>query len=229
MKNNSLKIVLDPGHGKWSRPTYEDGTCETDVVWQTAQILAHLLTDQGHRVTLTKQTRDACPSCLDRARLSVKARADLFVSLHCNAATARPDRSGVFGIFYGGDTREERAPDSEIRAPNGRRLARTIAWEIHETTALPLLGVQGAALWWKHPKNLGVLAGARNWANTGAACLVEAGFLTHPQDRQLLGGPDGPALYALGCARGIHRYANLEIPGAWRMETRLCSVMERAG
>ena len=206
-------IVIDPGHGKGLRPKYDDGTCETDVAWNTAERLRDLLAAE-HRVFLTKDSRDASPSPSERGRIAVRHEADIFVSLHCNATEPHPNRRGVFGIFYGKAPIENRAPDAEIHAPNGRRLARLIAQEVSDLTGIPLTGADGAKLWWKCPQNLGVLTGGGNWKKTKAACLIEAGFLTNDADRTIMGSDRGQQQYAVGCARGIYRYLGLPFPAA---------------
>lgn len=214
-----MKIVIDPGHGKWSRRRWPDGSCETDIVFQTAINLALLLRWEGHTPLLTKTTRDACPSPRERALFSVRQNPDIFISLHCNAS-GNKDVRGVCGLFYGRNVKEQIAPDDQILAPNGRALSRAIAGELHEITGIPLRGPQGAKLWYRCPQNLTVLAAGRNWARSKAACLIEAGFLSNDIDRSIMGSERGPDMYATACARGIHRYAGLAIPDSWSIPSR---------
>ena len=215
MSQKIKTIVIDPGHGKGERPTYPDGACETDIAWNVAKKLETLLKGQNHEVHLTKNSRDDLIGPSKRGLIAVQKRADIFVSIHCNAATNNPDRRGVFGIFYGKNPSENRAADNEICAPNGRRLARLISQEISAMTGIPLAGVNGAMLWWKCPSNLGVLTGGKNWKRTNAACLIEAGFLTNEHDRKIMREEKAQDQYALGCARGIYRFAQIAIPDEW--------------
>ncbi len=123
--SNTKKVVIDPGHGKGERKRYNDGTCETDVVWNAAVLLRELLRNYGHTIVLTKDSRDTSLPVSQRRTISVREDADTFVSLYCNAASNNNNKPGIFGMFYGTNKRENNAPDSEIHAPNGRKLARS--------------------------------------------------------------------------------------------------------
>lgn len=83
------RILLDPGHGgkdpgKQSKEMRMD---EKFLVLDTAERLAVLLRKAGHEVELTR-TKDVFVEIEDRAKLAATWKADLFVSLHYNAAAA---------------------------------------------------------------------------------------------------------------------------------------------
>lgn len=96
-------VCLDPGHtsetsaGTASR----DGKLtERHVNWVVAQDLKPLLEAEGARVVMTKRSEGEVVTNRRRAEIANAARADLFLRLHCDAAsdsglgTFYPDRQG---------------------------------------------------------------------------------------------------------------------------------------
>jgi len=81
------KIVLDPGHG--GRDIGAEGPCanEADVTLVLAHKLAQELNQLGHKTKLTRTT-DVYMGLTRRADIANNWNADLFVSLHCNAAAS---------------------------------------------------------------------------------------------------------------------------------------------
>lgn len=92
-KNHTHPVVwLDPGHdSRWDNPSpvlpeYYEGK----QMWELALLLKDALQSRGISVHMTKSAVDHAVGLVDRGKLS--AGADLFVSLHSNAAaTAQPD------------------------------------------------------------------------------------------------------------------------------------------
>lgn len=101
-------ICLDPGHtSETSAGTRSaDGRLtERHVNWIIGQRLKTLLTVDGARVVLTKQTEGELVTNRRRAEMANAARANLFLRLHCDAGAAAgigtfyPDRPGTrFGV-----------------------------------------------------------------------------------------------------------------------------------
>ncbi len=87
-------VVIDAGHGgKDTGAIGPHGLREKDVSLAIAQRLRKRLQALGLRVVLTRDT-DRFVSLDERTRVANEARADLFVSVHCNAAR----RSKLEGI-----------------------------------------------------------------------------------------------------------------------------------
>ncbi len=89
------RILIDPGHGgkdpgKQSKELRMD---EKYLTLDTARRLAALLRDAGFEVHLTRE-KDVFVELEDRAKRAAAVKADLFVSLHYNAAAA-PSASGI--------------------------------------------------------------------------------------------------------------------------------------
>lgn len=92
----SRVVVIDPGHGGTNPGTRSvvDGRNEKEFTLDWAKRLAPLLSQQGWQVFLTR-TNDVDVSLPDRAALADERHADLFLSLHFNAAASGSDPSGV--------------------------------------------------------------------------------------------------------------------------------------
>ncbi len=88
------RIVLDPGHGgNDPGATGPTGLKEKDVTLAIAHRIAPVLARQGVEVTLTRDD-DRYVTLEERTARANAYGADLFVSIHCNAAE-KPGRKGV--------------------------------------------------------------------------------------------------------------------------------------
>ncbi len=196
-------IVIDAGHGgKDTGALGAKGTMEKDVNLRIARALAQALRREGRfNVILTRNSDEFIP-LQERAEIANKSKADLFVSIHCNAALSK--KSNGFEIYF----LSENASD-DIAAATARRenavvelegitgkakekiqellwsMARTetmnessevaalIAQQVRQSVPIPSRGVRQA--------NFYVLRGA-----SMPAVLVESGFITHPQEESHL-------------------------------------------
>lgn len=103
-----IRVAVDAGHGgKDSGAPGRRGTLEKDVNLAAARDLAGLLEEEKvFDVFLTRQTDEFVPLA-DRARLANEWKADLFVSLHCNAHRVKSEKG--FEIYF----LSEKASDPE--------------------------------------------------------------------------------------------------------------------
>jgi N-acetylmuramoyl-L-alanine amidase len=164
-------IYVNPGHGKGRNGGVDPGavgpagTRECDVAQQIAQRLGHLLREKG--VTTLGGTVESYPDAVCHANAQ---DAEIFVSVHCNAAT--DPTAGGFEVLY--------------RTPEGEQLARKVALQIFRqlpcghspwlTQAVPL-------------RNRGVKCRADLHVLTAThmpAILVECAFISNPREEQLL-------------------------------------------
>lgn len=84
--NDKYLVCIDPGHGPGTVNGSPDGTYkETEFAWDMGGRITGLLEAAGVSVLLTRM-EDAKPSLTQRAMVSNNMGADLFVSLHSNAA-----------------------------------------------------------------------------------------------------------------------------------------------
>lgn len=78
------KIVIDPGHGGSAPGAIYRGLFEKDVNLKVGLIVADLLRDKSYEVTLTRD-KDFDVSLARRCEIANLTKADIFVSIHCNA------------------------------------------------------------------------------------------------------------------------------------------------
>jgi len=82
------KIVIDPGHGGSDpgAPGYYPNQWEKDLVLKMAKRLADILRDRLKLTVLLTRAEDKKLTLEERTAIANTKRADLFISLHCNAA-----------------------------------------------------------------------------------------------------------------------------------------------
>lgn len=156
-------ICLDPGH---SGPV-EPGACfhnlhEADLTLAIALQAAEALRQNGASVCLTRTGDTDDDGLTWRAALANRAGCNAFLSIHCNAAEDDTAR-GIESYYYPGSTL-------------GRLLAGSVQNELNGLNYSLDRGVKDAFFT--------VLA-----ATSMPAVLVECGFITQYQDRQILCDP----------------------------------------
>ena len=114
-------IVIDPGHGGTEEGAKgPGGTLEKDATLALARTVAENLQRRGYRIVLTRTT-DATVGLEDRATAANAAKADVFLSLHCNASRA-PSAHGTEVYYLSLDASDRAAAalaESENRATAG--------------------------------------------------------------------------------------------------------------
>lgn len=198
------RVVLDAGHGgRDTGAVGPKGTYEKDVALAITLALAKRLEALGLEVLLTRDD-DSFVALEDRTRFANREKGDLFISIHCNAATskalrgietytlntssnrysvrlaARENASSERGV---GDLQYILA-DLATKANTGEstRLAQRVQQSL----------VRGVAAGHPGVRDLGtkealffVLLGAKM-----PAILVETSFISNPEEEQLLGDQD---------------------------------------
>jgi N-acetylmuramoyl-L-alanine amidase len=87
-------VVLDPGHGGEDDGTRgPPGVLEKDLTLAVCRLLASQLANAGPTILLTRET-DATLSLAERSHFAATRNADLFLSIHFNAA-GNPDAAGI--------------------------------------------------------------------------------------------------------------------------------------
>lgn len=202
-------VCIDPGHGPGTVNGSPDGTYkEREFAWDMGKRITALLEAAGVSVILTR-TEDAKPSLTQRAMVSNNMGADLFVSLHSNAAGNGGwyDASGL--LIYTSQAGE---------AAERNKAARSILDKMEEA-GVKLFG-GGLA-----HNGYTVLT-----ATTAPAVLIEYGFHTNQADVFMLLNPDYRAILARATVDGILDYLGVteaeedkeegldNIPDAWAAE-----------
>jgi N-acetylmuramoyl-L-alanine amidase len=177
-----LRVVVDPGHGG-EDPGFlgPAGTRESDVCFAIATALEAALIAAGTQVFLTRRYADG-PTDAERATLANTLEADLYVSLH--AGGAEPSARGAAAYYFGHE---------RFRSEIGMRVAELLLENVC------LLGfIDGRA----HAKTFPVLRETRM-----PAVMLEAGYITHPEEEGMLADPGFQQRLATAIAEGLRRFA----------------------
>ena len=81
----SKTICIDAGHGGKDSEAVGNGLLEKDIVLNIAKILKVQLLEKGFNICMTREN-DTFIELKDRCIIANKAKADIFVSIHCNSA-----------------------------------------------------------------------------------------------------------------------------------------------
>jgi N-acetylmuramoyl-L-alanine amidase len=183
-------IVIDPGHGGSNTGTHSvlDGQFEKAYTLDWALRLAPLLATNGWQVFLTR-TNDVDVSVDDRAAFANAHHADLFISLHFNSAAPNQTQAGLetYCLTPTGmpstlirgytDLWTENFSNNAFDAEN-LQLAVRLHAILLRTAGLEDRGVRRARF-------IGVLHG-----QCRPAVLIEAGYLSNPQEANLIESPE---------------------------------------
>jgi N-acetylmuramoyl-L-alanine amidase len=189
-------VVIDPGHGGDDAGVRgSGGTEEKQITLDVARRLRERLeTRLGLRVLLTRDD-DRSVGLDERAAAANNSKADLFLSLHANAALT-PSMSGaeVFHLQLDGEgenARRESASEA-VRLPvlgGSTRAIDIVRWDLaqaaHVEDSAILAGFLDAELRRHVPMSARPVQQAAMRVLTGAnmpAALVEMGYLSNPED-----------------------------------------------
>ena len=204
----SWVVCIDPGHqakgdsspepiGPGSKTTkarvtggatgVKTGIPEYELALQISVNLKQQLEARGIRVVMTRTTSDVNVSSAERAEVANKAKADVFVRIHC-----------------GGSPDSEAAGLSTVY-PKANKWTRPFATTSKRAAAL----VQESTIARTGAVDLGIqdrddLAGF-NWSKVPSV-LVECGFLSNPVEDRLLASPHYQDKLASGIAEGVTAY-----------------------
>jgi N-acetylmuramoyl-L-alanine amidase len=182
-------IVIDAGHGMGNRKkdvhdpgAVYDGKKESEIVLDQAKRIKNELTKKGHNVKLTRKDETTNTSLAQRVNCANSQNADVFVSLHCNAAENQ-DARGYETFSYKGSKQgaelstalqsglRNQFKESQIEAKD--RGTKEANFYVLKNTKMP-------------------------------SALIESGFLSNKQDRSYL--TKHPIDISKGIAKGIAKY-----------------------
>lgn len=182
------RVMLDAGHGRPDPGNCRGGMVEADIVldltYRVGRLIRMLSRDEAGNpriVTLFTRTDDAKVELGDRCRAAIKDQADLFVSLHTNAAV-NPLAKGceVFVSMTGSYSRESKLLAADIC----KRL---------EGCGFKNRGV-------KDGDKLAVIKGTKHHM---LAVLIEPGFASNPTDAAKLRSKEGREVIAIQIASAV--------------------------
>lgn len=184
-----FKVCVDAGHGGYDAGTIGlAGIMEKNITLQIALKLGKILEKNNIEVIYTRNSdKVSWPSnekedLRERVKISNEAKADVFVSLHCNGNT---------NISYKGMEAWCRLPNTE-----GEKLAKAVQKELSDLNYTLSRGIKYEA-----EKSLAVLK-----LNNSVSTLIELGFLTNASDEKFIASEDGQDKCAEAIAKGILNY-----------------------
>ena len=193
------KIYIDPGHNPKGGDTGANGYGhkEQDITVEIGQRLYDLLIQSGQAVYMSRYQKgdvagdgSLSSSLQSRAADANGKGADLFVSIHCNAANTKAFGCETYSF-----------PGSR----EGRELAACIQNYLPQLTGRFDRGIKEASF-----------AVLRN--TNMPAVLVETAFIDHYDDSVYLASAAGQQCIAEAIARGICEYLGIDYKGGSQME-----------
>lgn len=194
-------IVLDPGHGGIDVGTKSvlGNFFEKDYTLDWARRLKSLLEARGWKVVLTRTT-DRTVELTERVLIAEQQQADLFISLHLNAAAAGAAGLETYYLTPAGMTstltRNYADPVNVVLPGNSQdfqslHLAMRVHRSLLQNVGMPDRGVQRARF-------MAVLKTQQR-----PAILIEAGYLSDRNEAKLLASPDYRQKLALAVAKAL--------------------------
>jgi N-acetylmuramoyl-L-alanine amidase len=201
-----LSVCLDPGHGGKDPGNEEGVRKEKEYSLLLATEMRRLLVDAGLKVNLTR-TSDSFVGLSDRPEFAKRRDSDLFISLHFNSAIAEKNRvngvevycmtpPGVSSTNARGEGAETSASKGNLCDTKNMLLAYQIQKAIVKDVGAEDRGVRRA--------RFAVLRNAEM-----PAVLVEAGFMSHPQESKKIFDPEYQRQLAQAIVNGVFAYKRL--------------------
>lgn len=172
-------IVLDAGHGGKDQGTSYGDVLEKDITLEITKKTQEILKNSGYRVELTRKD-DTFINIHKRAEAANKKNARVFVSIHCNSL----EKGQADGIetYY-----------AESKETDSQALAKAIQTNASEKTKALDRGVKTED--YVVVKETGM-----------PAALIEVGFLSDANERELLQQEEYQQKLAEGIAAGVLEY-----------------------
>lgn len=229
IKTNDLKhtkgkiIVIDAGHGGKDPGAVGNGLQEKKVVFEIAKKTEQILKKRGYKVFLTR-TNDTFWNLQKRTKFANAKNADMFISIHANAAPNKDAAQKMNGIetFFLSPARSERSKRI-AQLENSRDLDDMSAFS-QETflnflnrekiiasnkLAIDIQSYMLHAVAKTFKTKDGGVREAPFWVLVGAqmpAVLVEIGYITHPNEGKNLGKTAYKNAIAQGISDGVSAY-----------------------
>ncbi|GAA0677919.1 N-acetylmuramoyl-L-alanine amidase [Clostridium cadaveris] len=196
---NQKCILIDPGHGgKDGGAKSKNGTSEKDINLSISKKLRQILEDNGYKVFLTREddvnlksekiktSKFKISDLTRRCELKEETKCDMFISIHLNMYTdSKPKGAQVWYSTY----------------EKSKILAEAIQNSFKEN-----LDSSNKRL----PKAAGEHYKILRDKYQGPAVIVECGFLSNPQEEQLLKDEAYQQKIAESIAKAVKKYYELE-------------------
>ncbi|WP_297961072.1 N-acetylmuramoyl-L-alanine amidase [uncultured Campylobacter sp.] len=216
-------IVIDPGHGGSDSGAVGNGLKEKNVVLATSKKLGALLQKRGYKVLYTRST-DVFINLRSRTAFAAKKNADMFISIHANAAPNASSALKMSGVetFFLSPARSERSKNAAALENRGDlEDMNTFSKQTFlnflnrekiissNKLAIDIQSYMLSSVKKSFSSRDGGVREAPFWVLVGAtmpAVLVEMGYITHPQEGKNLGKSAYQDRIAQGIANGVDAY-----------------------
>ncbi|MEM7055548.1 MAG: N-acetylmuramoyl-L-alanine amidase [Bacteroidota bacterium] len=223
------KIVIDAGHGGKDPGTQGRFSQEKTITLQVALKLGKLIQSnmKGVKVVYTRQ-KDEFVALYQRANLANKNNADVFISIHCNAAlnSNRACGTEIFtmglhtasnnlavtkrenGVILMEDSYEAHYQGFNPHLPESHILFSLYQNAYNESSLRLAQHIEDRLKRGTGRKSRGVKQAGFLvlWKTTSPSVLVEIGFITHPEEEKYLTKRSGQAQIAAGIFEGLKKY-----------------------
>lgn len=213
-KKASGTIVIDPGHSavvaEGSEPLgpgaseykaadasgtsgVSTGVKEYELTLDISEQLKDELEDRGYTVVMTRESNDVPISCMQRAEVANDADADVYVRVHANGSEDSSE-TGAMTICT--------TPDSPFVPElytSSRQLADCIIQKYCEVT-----GCENEGVW-----ETDTMSG-NNWSQVPVT-IIELGYMTNPEEDQLMETISYQQKMVQGIADGIDQYLGFDL------------------
>lgn len=176
-----MKVCIDAGHGGKDPGAAGGATTEKQIALDVANRVAQKLQNSGIAVVMTRDS-DYFVELSDRAKIANNAGAEVFVSIHCNSASA--EATGTEAWIYPGTT-------------DDRRLAEDILQKLTARTGFRNRGVK--------EENFAVLR-----LTKCPAALVELGFISSAHEGYRMRTVEYQEAASAAIVEGIKDYAGMK-------------------
>ena len=216
-------VVVDAGHGgKDYEAKGSHGLFEKELNLRISKLVQKILLNRYHYKVIMTRIDDTFIELKDRGKIANKHDADLFISIHANAAK-RKSAKGIETYYLGSGSNEQARETAErengdlvhsvaddavqeilaslistTKINDSSRLAAIVQKRLHKTMSKKFSGIQ----------NLGVKEGpffVLHDTNM-PSILVEVGFVTNGRESRQLKNKIYQKWLAESIARGIHEY-----------------------
>lgn len=202
-------IAIDPGHqgrGNFEQELIGPGASETKnkVAGGTSGVstgvaeyeltldiglqLRDALEEKGYRVLMIRETHDVDISNAERAQMANEANADAFIRLHANGSPSSSARGAITMCQTSSN------PYNGEHYERSRELSEEILEAYTEVTGIANMGIQ----------ETNTMSGI-NWC-TVPVTILEMGFMTNPDEDELMQDPDFQEKMVDGIVQGIDAY-----------------------
>lgn len=198
------RVMIDPGHGGMDTGASLQNVRESDITLQISQKVKERFQNQpGFEIFLTRESNKVVP-LFERAELSKKKKAHLFLSIHANSSTDLSARGAEFYLQSQMPADEEtlflaNRENNEVQssfAENPKGDLNTIIEDLQRTSHIYSSQIFAETLlkqWKKHfkvrsqPIRQGPFHVLVNVPIP--SILIEVGFITHSSDRENMSNP----------------------------------------